>query len=842
MSARRRRQKQPTGSPSPSTAAGKIAVANVPRPPLSRRRTWLFRLVVLIVAPLLFFSLLEAGLRLGGYGYATAFFFGPDAGGAYASNPRFGWRFFPRSLARRPAPCVLSAKPADTVRIFVLGSSAAQGIPDPSFGVARILEVLLRERYPDVKFEVVNAAMTAINSHVAVEIARDCIAHQPDLFVVYMGNNEVVGPYGPGTVFEQWSPSLRFIRANIWLKSTRTGQLLADTTAWLHSREGSPTAWQGMEMFTGNEVTADDPRLRAVYGNFRQNLMDICGVARRGSAGVILSTVAVNLKDCPPFASQHRSGLSAKELRQWKSLYEAGVARESKEKWREAVAQYEAAAKIDDRFADLAFRRGRCLAALGQSTEARDQFVLARDLDGLRFRADSKLNAIIRAVAAEQEAAGVRLADAEQSLAKSGLAVGGISGEALFYEHVHFTFDGNYLLARTLLEEVEAAVPRLAASRKQEPILSRDQCAESLALSPCDECQMADSMTQMTSRPPFTAQLDHAVRQASALERMEELRRRSSTKIAVQAACALDKAALEKTPDDCYLHYRLGKLLLANGQPEAAIEHLRIVRKKWPWEAIVCDDLANAARACGRIDEAMTEYHKALEIDANCAMAHYDLANALNEQRKLDEAIAEFQKAVAVNPQFIEARNNLGNTLRKRGRIDEAIAELRKALEVDPKSVMVHNSLGNALRSCGQLDPAIAEFRAAVETDPACMAAHYGLANALGSKGKADEAIAEYQAALKIEPKVLVVLNNLGNALLSRGRLDEAIAQFRTALEVDANSALGHHNLGLALIRARRLDEAIAHFQRALELKPDDEEARANLAKALKMRDEGSAG
>ena len=31
----------------------------------------------------------------------------------------------------------------------------------------------------------------------------------------------------------------------------------------------------------GNQVAADDPRLAAVYDNFRQNLIDICAVARR---------------------------------------------------------------------------------------------------------------------------------------------------------------------------------------------------------------------------------------------------------------------------------------------------------------------------------------------------------------------------------------------------------------------------------------------------------------------------------------------------------------------------------------------------------------------------------
>ena len=63
-----------------------------------------------------------------------------------------------------PTPSSWSTKPAGTIRVFVLGDSAAQGFPNPSFGFGRILEVMLRQRYPDVKFEVINVAMSAISS------------------------------------------------------------------------------------------------------------------------------------------------------------------------------------------------------------------------------------------------------------------------------------------------------------------------------------------------------------------------------------------------------------------------------------------------------------------------------------------------------------------------------------------------------------------------------------------------------------------------------------------------------------------------------------------------------
>ena len=71
------------------------------------------------------------------------------------------------------------------------------------------------------------------------------------------------------------------IRASLWVKSTRVGELLGDVAAYFRGSEDAPDHWRGMEMFLNNPVTADDPRLTAVYDNFRRNLADICGIARR---------------------------------------------------------------------------------------------------------------------------------------------------------------------------------------------------------------------------------------------------------------------------------------------------------------------------------------------------------------------------------------------------------------------------------------------------------------------------------------------------------------------------------------------------------------------------------
>jgi hypothetical protein len=144
---------------------------------MTHLRKWLFRVLAGIVLPFLALILLEVALRLGGYGYSTGFFKPMQIGGRewLVENDSFGFRFFPPDIARMPAPLRMPVKkPPGTYRIFIMGESAALGDPEPAFGAGRYLEVLLRERFPNAKFEVVNVAMTAINSHAILPIARDC--------------------------------------------------------------------------------------------------------------------------------------------------------------------------------------------------------------------------------------------------------------------------------------------------------------------------------------------------------------------------------------------------------------------------------------------------------------------------------------------------------------------------------------------------------------------------------------------------------------------------------------------------------------------------------------------
>src|SRR4051812_22509029 len=218
--------------------------------------------------------------------------------------------------------------------------------------------------------------MTAINSHVIRQIAGDCKSREGDFWVVFAGNNEVIGPFGAGTIFGRQAPGRTTVRLILALKSTRLGQLI---TEWTRPAS-DPRTWEGLEFFLKWQVPFDAPRLKQVYDSFAANLSDIVELGRHSGANVLLSTIPVNLRDCPPLASLHRADLSPDQLNDWQKSFSAATNAQTAGRFEEALSDFRKAAETDDRFAELVFQRANCELALKQSAAADADFRRARDL------------------------------------------------------------------------------------------------------------------------------------------------------------------------------------------------------------------------------------------------------------------------------------------------------------------------------------------------------------------------------------------------------------------------------------------------------------------------------
>jgi tetratricopeptide (TPR) repeat protein len=115
-----------------------------------------------------------------------------------------------------------------------------------------------------------------------------------------------------------------------------------------------------------------------------------------------------------------------------------------------------------------------------------------------------------------------------------------------------------------------------------------------------------------------------------------------------------------------------------------------------PGSSTIHYNFGNALMQKGRVDEAMIQYQKAIEINPNFADAHNNLGIALIQNRRLDEAINQFQKALDLDPNNGEARYNLGNCLLQKGQLDQAIFQFQEALRLNPGDSDAQNNLATA--------------------------------------------------------------------------------------------------------------------------------------------------
>jgi hypothetical protein len=467
-----------------------------------------------LLLPFLVVALIELALRIGGYGYPTDFFkVDRDASGKawLVNNDQFTLRFFPPELARWPSPFRISEeKPANIQRIFILGESAAMGDPEPSVGASHYLEILLRERFPGQAFEIVNLGITAINSHVIFPIARDVAARgRGDIWLIYMGNNEMVGPFGAATVFGARAWPLSAARLNLAIQKTRVGQLALQCLRALGGKSKN-AGWRGMKMFLENQVPPDDPRRETVYRNFKSNLQDILHAGRKSGASIVLSTVSVNLRDCPPFASLANTNLAATDRSQFDSLYTGAVALETNHVWSEAAQKFQEAARFDPKFAELQFRWGQCLLSESNVPVARERFQAACDVDALPFRTDTRINRIIRDAATRSPGSQFAFCDTESGLAAASSC--GIAGDESFFEHVHFNFDGNYRLARAWAESIAQLLPPQVRQKAADAWASQDVCEQGLGLSDWNRMFVYTTVVGRMAQPPLATQLNNAAR------------------------------------------------------------------------------------------------------------------------------------------------------------------------------------------------------------------------------------------------------------------------------------------------------------------------------------------
>jgi tetratricopeptide (TPR) repeat protein len=387
-------------------------------PELSKLKKLLFSLLAIVI-PFLFLILLEIVLRLFGYGQNFHLFINhPNKNySEYMSvNPSIGEKYFRKFDATGGTNDIfLKKKSGNCYRIFVLGSSSVVGFPYClNLTFTRILQARLQAAYPDKKIEIINTAITAINSFTLLDFMNEIVDYKPDAVLIYAGHNEFYGAFGIGSQ-ETLSRNKNILKLHFTLIHLRIYQLMRNAiygvvNAFSSKTSSSDKGTLMKRMVADAKIAYKSEKYNIGISQFTENMSQILSIAQKRNVPVFISELISNVKDLTPFGS-----IKADTFPLASEVYNQ-------------AKQYEANQDY---------------------SKAKQMYYYAKDLDCVRFRASEEINDTIHKIANKY---GANLIPTKSYFEQN--SINGLIGNNLVTEHLHPNIQGYFLIAEAFYDNL----------------------------------------------------------------------------------------------------------------------------------------------------------------------------------------------------------------------------------------------------------------------------------------------------------------------------------------------------------------------------------------------------
>jgi tetratricopeptide (TPR) repeat protein len=370
-----------------------------------------------------------------------------DMSDYYVTSPHFGAYINSQSFLRE--------KPADLTRIFVIGGSAAYGFPyTEEYGFSGYLRRAL-DKAVQGNFEVINVSGMSFGSHRVLDVLKDVVLHEPDLVIIYRGNNEYVEQNilpetkTPPAALEKISSLLD--RTDIY-RAIRLGLFKVIPKVFETRMKQDITDIRSNPRVSRGDIGRSSHTDSTILANYRNNINAMKDLLVQQGVKVILVTVPVDIggwlpkSGLPQFANEDaaQKWIELVDLRD-KAFNSGDLAQE---------AEYmQKILKITPNDPGMRFNLGKVLWMLGKYETSYQELVKAKDLDYRPTRALSSFNEVVRSNVDESN--GVYLADLD-GIVKEKYMQGQAKG--IFLDYCHLTETGNKLAAQWLLPIIDKAL------------------------------------------------------------------------------------------------------------------------------------------------------------------------------------------------------------------------------------------------------------------------------------------------------------------------------------------------------------------------------------------------
>ena len=295
----------------------------------------------------------------------------------------------------------------------------------------------------------------------------------------------------------------------------------------------------------------------------------------------------------------------------------------------------------------------------------------------------------------------------------------------------------------------------------------------------------------------------------------------------------LFETLVRKHPQMAEAHYGLGRTLSALDKPDVAVEHYRKACDLAPSFGAAHYALALAYRDLGETARAREHFvlheKERLAVPATVdplieevealkagALEYLTEGEALAAAGKMEEAVTQYERAIEMDPQLVQARINLLIAYGELGLVEKAEQHYRAGVKINPNHAELHNNFGVLASRLERHREAEDALRRAIEIRPNYAEAHNNLGHVLEQEGRVEEAAAHYRKSIDNRPNYRLSRFNLGWILLNQGRHEEAIEQFQRTLTPEDDQTPGFmFGLAAAYGRAGEREKALHYAQEA---------------------------
>ena len=276
------------------------------------------------------------------------------------------------------------------------------------------------------------------------------------------------------------------------------------------------------------------------------------------------------------------------------------------------------------------------------------------------------------------------------------------------------------------------------------------------------------------------------------------------------------------------------------------------------------------------LEEAITEYQRAMETNLYSPVIHYKIGVAFYYNGDFDKAIGHFNLSIEYDENMSDAYFMIARVLAKKDRISEAVAYLHTAIKKGKfKSARAHYLMSILLKSKFNSDfrqkligdwhyllsvlflvfdkdaqkeffvklsyakfipifirglilektknvyKAIDLYSEAIEQAPGFLPLYVLLGDAYKSIGKVNDAINEYRMAIWIDSTNVIAYRALCALYEEQGDYDNAIEIYEKLISMHPNDPLLYSNLANILYLKGNVKEAVGHYQTAITLNPN---------------------